>query len=80
MVSKLNDRGTAIIIYLLIRKFLVTPLQCRRNHSDDPSKPLSLSPSINIEEQNEVAMEISDALSAPIGFNQEIDDVSLLVT
>ena len=31
----------------------------------------------DIQEQNEVATEISDALSQPIGFNQEIDDVSI---
>lgn len=30
----------------------------------------------DISEQNEIAEEISSALSAPIGFNQELDDVS----
>ena len=29
----------------------------------------------DISEQNEIAEEISNALSAPIGFNQELDDV-----
>lgn len=29
----------------------------------------------DISEQNEIAEEISSALSTPIGFNQEIDDV-----
>ncbi len=29
----------------------------------------------DISEQNEIAEEISNALSTPIGFNQEIDDV-----
>lgn len=33
----------------------------------------------DIQEQNEVATEISDALSQPIGFNQEIDDVSHVI-
>lgn len=30
----------------------------------------------DIAEQNEIAQEIGDALSAPIGFNQELDEVS----
>ena len=30
----------------------------------------------DIQEQNEIAEEITSALSTPIGFNQEIDDVS----
>lgn len=30
----------------------------------------------DISEQNEIATEITEALSAPIGFNQELDDVS----
>lgn len=30
----------------------------------------------DISEQNEIAEEISSALSAPVGFNQELDDVS----
>ena len=29
----------------------------------------------DISEQNEIAEEIGSALSAPIGFNQELDDV-----
>ena len=32
----------------------------------------------DIQEQNEIAEEISGALSQPIGFAQEIDDVSLI--
>lgn len=31
----------------------------------------------DIQEQNEIADEITNALSAPIGFASEIDDVSL---
>ena len=34
----------------------------------------------DISEQNEIAEEISSALSTPIGFNQEIDDVRRVVT
>ena len=33
----------------------------------------------DIQEQNEIAEEISGALSQPIGFAQEIDDVSVCV-
>ena len=32
----------------------------------------------DIQEQNELATEISDALSTPFGINQDIDDVSVL--
>ena len=31
----------------------------------------------DISEQNEIAQEIGDALSAPIGFNQELDEVKV---
>ena len=34
----------------------------------------------DISEQNEIAEEISGALSQPIGFNQELDDVRALDT
>ena len=33
----------------------------------------------DIEEQNVMAQEISDALSTPFGFNQELDDVSIII-
>ena len=31
----------------------------------------------DISEQNEIAQEIGDALSAPIGFNQDLDEVCI---
>ena len=33
----------------------------------------------DISEQNEIAEEIGNALSQPIGFNQEIDDVRIII-
>ncbi len=33
----------------------------------------------DIQEQNELATEISDALSTPFGINQDIDDVSIIL-
>ena len=34
----------------------------------------------DISEQNEIAQEIGDALSAPIGFNQDLDEVRNLIS